>query len=184
MLKPVLVFVTGGKQDIRYIDSRLVQRLQNFVANARAQGMTFTFDTLFRTQAQQDAIQTPNTKNITGTSPHAAGLAVDIDVHTSLKPNGISSLPALTAAARQPNSRFSPLSNQEKDPPHFQANDLITRDSSGKVDAQYMALIAENQQSFLDLEKMRTSDPSQFSSLVTEIDSFTSGGEAIGQAAP
>jgi len=182
MLSPVLVFVTGGTQDIRYIDRRLVQRLQNFVANARSQGMTFTFDTLFRTQAQQDGIQTANTKNTTGTSPHTAGLAFDVDVHTSLKPNGIDSLPALTAAARQPNCRFSPLSNQEKDPPHFQANDLITRDGSGQVDAHYMALIAENQQSFLDLEQMRGNDPGQFASLVTKVDSFTSGGQVAGQA--
>jgi len=173
MLKPVLVFVTGGRQDIRYIDSRLVQRLQNFVANARAQGMTFTFDTLFRTQSQQAAIQTPNTKNVTGTSPHTAGLAFDVDVKTSLKPNGLASLPALTAVARQPNCNFSPLNNQAADPPHFQANDLITRDDTGHVDQRYMALIAENQQSFLDLEQMRTDDPGQFNALVTPIDSFT-----------
>ncbi len=175
MLSPVLVFVTGGTQDIRYIDSRLVQRLQNFVANARAQGMTFTFNNLLRTQAQQAGIQTSNTKNTIGTSPHTAGLAFDVDVHTSLKPNGINSLPSLTAAARQPNCNFSPLSNQMDDPPHFQANDLITRDSSGQVDAQYMALIAENQRSFLDLERMRTSNPGQFASLVTAIDSYTTG---------
>ena len=181
MLSPVLVFVTGGTQDIRYIDSRLVQRLQNFVANARAQGMTFTFDTVFRTQTQQAGIQTANTKNTTGTSPHTAGLAFDVDVHSSLKPNGISSLPALTAAARQPNCSFSPLNNQMADPPHFQANDLITRDSGGQVDAQYMALIAENQQSFLEFEQMRTSNPSQFSSLVTAIDSYTTGGQAMSQ---
>ena len=173
MLSPVLVFVTGGKQDIRYIDSRLVERLRNFVANARTQGLTFTFDTLFRTQAQQAAIQTTNTKNTTGTSPHLAGVAFDVDVETSLKPNGIDSLPALTAAARQPNCNFSPLSKQTADPPHFQANDLITRDSSGHVDEKFLSLIAENQQSFLDLEQMRTSDPAHFASLVTTIDSFT-----------
>jgi len=173
MLSPVLVFVTGGRQDIRYIDSRLVQRLQNFVANARSQGMTFTFDTLFRTQAQQAAIQTPNTKNVTGTSPHTAGVAFDVDVVTSLKPNGLDSLPALTAEAQRPNSNFSPLKNQAADQPHFQANDLITRDAAGKVDQRYLTLIDENQQSFVDLEQMRTGNPSQFNALVTEIDSFS-----------
>ena len=173
MLTPVLVFVTGGRQDIRYIEGRLVKRLQNFVANARSQGMTFTFDTLFRTQAQQAAIQTPNTKNVTGTSPHTAGVAFDVDVRTSLKPNGIASLPALTLQARQPNCNFSPLANQLADAPHFQANDLITRDGTGRVDQKYLALIAGNQQSFLDLEQMRKSDPTQFNALVVAIDSFT-----------
>jgi hypothetical protein len=184
MLSPVLVFVTGGKQAIRYIDTRLVQRLQNFAANARAAGMTFTFDTLFRTQAQQAAIQTTNTKNTSGTSPHTAGLAFDVDVHTSLKPNGIDSLPALTAAARQPNCNFSPLRNQAADPPHFQANDLITRDGTGHVDGKFLSLIAENQQSFLDLERMRVSDPAQFASLVTTIDSFTTAQGAAAHTAP
>ena len=183
MLSPVLVFVTGGKQDVRYIDSRLVQRLQNFVANARTQGMTFTFDTLFRTQAQQAGIQTTNTKNTTGTSPHTAGVAFDVDVKTSLKPNGINSLPALTAAARQANCNFSPLSNQAADPPHFQANDLITRDGTGHVDAKFLSLIAENQQNFLDLEQMRSSDPAKFASLVTKIDSFSTGSQVATQSA-
>ena len=173
MLTPLSVFVTGGKQDIRYIDSRLVKRLQNFVANARSHGMTFTCDTLFRTQAQQAAIQTPNTKNVTGTSPHTAGVAFDVDVKTSLKPSGIASLPLLTAQARQLNCNFSPLTNQAADPPHFQANDLITRDGAGHVDQRYLALIAENQQSFLDFEEMRSNNPNQFNTLVIAIDSFT-----------
>lgn len=175
MLSPIRVFVGGGGPAIQYIDSRLVVRLQNFVTNARARGLTFTFNNLFRTQAQQGAIDTANTHNVTGTSPHAAGLALDVNIATSLKPNGAASFPALTAAARLPNSNFSPLNNQAADPPHFQANDLITRNADGSVDQAYRALIAENQQSFLDMEKLRLENPDQFNRLVTTIDSFTTG---------
>ncbi len=173
MLSPVRVFVSGGKPAIQYIDKRLVVRLQNFVANARARGMTFTFNNVFRTQAQQGGIQTQNIHNVKGTSPHTAGLAFDINIESSLKPNGAGSLPSLTAAARLPNSNFSPLSNQAADPPHFQANDLITRNADGSVDQTYLNLVAENQQSFLDMEKMRVEDPDQFHGLVVTIDSFT-----------
>jgi len=171
MLSPVRVFISGGVPAIQYIDSRLV--VQNFVANARARGMTFTFNNILRTQAQQGQIETQNIHNVTGTSPHTAGVAFDVNISSSLKPNGIASLPDLTAAARMPNSRFSPLSNQAEDPPHFQANDLITRNPDGSVDQAYRNLIAENQQSFLDLEKLRRENPDQFNSLVTSIDSFT-----------
>jgi len=172
-LKPIKVYVTGGKQEIRYIDSRLVTRLQNVVANARANGMTFTFSEVFRTQAQQDGIKTTNTKNTTGTSPHAAGLAFDVNVATSLKPNGSKSLPDLTTAAGKDNANFSPLSNQSADPPHFQANDLITRDAKGNVDQAYKDLIDENQNSYTDLEKERKDNPDEFNKKVVEIDSYT-----------
>lgn len=173
MLSPVRVFISGGVPAIQYIDRRLVVRLQSFVANARARGMTFTFNNIFRTQTQQAGIDTQNTHNVTGTSPHTAGLAFDINISSSLKPNGTASLPALTAAARLPNCSFSPLQNQAADPPHFQANDLITRNSDGSVDQVYRSLIAENQQSFLDMEKLRRENPDQFNRLVTTIDSFT-----------
>jgi hypothetical protein len=139
----------------------------------RGKGMTFTFNEVFRTQAQQSDIKTGNTKNTTGTSPHAAGLAFDVNVSTSLKPNGSKSLPDLTTAAGAKDANFSPLSNQSADPPHFQANDLITRDDKGNVDQSYKDLIEENQKSYTDLEKLRQDNPDEFNKTVVEIDSYT-----------
>jgi hypothetical protein len=54
---------------------------------------------------------------------------------------------------------LSPLNNQAADPPHFQANDLITRGKDGKVDDQFKALVEENQQQAQEYEKKRKENP-------------------------
>jgi uncharacterized protein RhaS with RHS repeats len=172
-LRPVRVYLTGNVQGIRYIDTRLVPRLERFVQAARESGLTFTFNELFRTQSQQAGIRTSFTKNTRGTSPHAAGVAFDVNVSTSLTPGGLKSLPALTTAAGSEGANFSPLANQAADLPHFQANDLITRGSDGKPDQAYMDLIQENQASFVELEKLRKENPPEFQKRVIGIDSYT-----------
>jgi hypothetical protein len=70
-------------------------------------------------------------------------------------------------------ANFSPLADQSKDPPHFQANDLITRDKSGSVDQAYKDLIEENQKSYTELEKLRKEKPDEFNKKVVVIDSYT-----------
>ena len=170
-LRPVSVHLSGGR-GIQYIDVRLVQRLQQFARAARERGLTFTFNRLYATQEEQAAVTTTNTKNITGTSPHTAGLAVDINVRTSLKPSS-ATLSDLNAAAAVEGSQFSPLLNQDEDPGHYQANDLIIRDATGKLDQSYRNLIEENRASFRELEELRRSNPAEFEKLVVEIDTYT-----------
>jgi RHS repeat-associated protein len=172
-LWPISVYTTGGRMQVRYIDAQLVVRLQYAVAYAREKGLTFTFNELFRTQTQQSKIRTSNTKNTKGTSPHAAGLAVDINVSSSLRPNGLKSLHDLTTALGEVSVGLSPLSNQSADLPHFQANDLITRDKYGKVDQAYLDRIQENQHSYVSWETLRKESPNVFNSLVIPIDSYT-----------
>lgn len=171
-LRPVYVHVTGGQQDIRYIDARLVPRLQRFAEASLGRGLSFTFNELFRTPEHHEGIVTPFTKNTTGTSPHLAGLAVDINVATSLTPGFLASLPDLNAAAAVKGSELSPLSNQMDDPGHYQANDLITRDANGKVDHAFMELIKENQASFTELEQLRQTNPTEFGNRVVQIDTY------------
>ena len=161
---PIRVLMKGGKAKIGYVDSRMVPRLQSMVTTAHKKGVSFTFSSLLRTQAEQDAIKTGNTRNNKGTSPHTAGLAVDINVKSSLKGTD---LPGLTKIAR--GADLSPLSNQALDPPHFQANDLITRGDDGKVDDQFKALVTTNQQQMQDYEKLRLEDPEKFEAEVVTI---------------
>jgi RHS repeat-associated protein len=161
---PVRLLMTGGKPKIAYIDGRMVPRLQNLVTTAHKQGVSFTFSSLLRTQDQQDGIKTSNTKNNKGTSPHTAGLAIDINVKSSLQGTDLAGLTTIARGAD-----LSPLNNQDADPPHFQANDLITRDKKGKVDDQFKALVEENQQQTQDYEKLRKEDPEKFEKDVVDI---------------
>jgi len=169
-LKPVRVYFSGGNQRIGYVDARLVPRLEKFVAAARDSGLTFTFNNILRTESQQAGIKTPFTKNTTGTSPHLAGLAFDVNVASSLLPGGEKSLPNLRKAAATEGANFSTVAN---DPPHFQANDLITRGADGKVDQTYLDLIQTNQADYVRLEKLRQENPTEFEKQVTNIDSYT-----------
>ncbi|MCU1228007.1 MAG: hypothetical protein JWO97_891 [Acidobacteria bacterium] len=161
---PVRGLMTGGKAKIAYVDSRMVPRLQNLVATAHKHGVSFTFSSMLRTQDQQNATVTGNTKNNKGTSPHTAGLAVDINVSSSLKGTNLA---GLTTIARGVD--LSPLNNQAADPPHFQANDLITRGKDGKVDDQFKALVVVNQQQVEDYEKLRKTDPGKFEKDVVDV---------------
>ena len=77
-VRPVVVIGTGGKPVLTYVDVRMVPRLNALNLDAHRAGVSFTYNNVFRTREQQDAIVTPNTRNTTGTSPHLAGLAVDI----------------------------------------------------------------------------------------------------------
>ena len=159
VLTPIEIRDSQGNIRITYIDTRLVGRLQNFVNNAAQQGVTFTFNNVFRSESEQNALSTNYTHNTTGTSPHEAGVAFDINVNTSLKGTD---LKGLTKIAGESGSKFSPLANQAADPPHFQANDLITRGADGKVDQKYKDLIKENQNSYQQLEQQRRDDPQEF----------------------
>jgi RHS repeat-associated protein len=161
---PVRLLMTGGKAKIAYVDSRMVSRLQNLVTTAHKQSVSFTFSSLLRTQDQQDGIKTSNTKNKKGTSPHTAGLAIDINVKSSLQGTDLAGLTTIARGAD-----LSPLNNQDADPPHFQANDLITRGNDGKVDDQFKALVEENQQQAQDYEKLRKEDAEKFEKEVVDI---------------
>lgn len=89
---------------------------------------------------------------------------------SSLKPNGEKSLPDLRSAAGVEGVNFSTVAN---DPPHFQANDLITRGPDGNVDQTYLDLIKTNQADYTQFEKLRQEDPAEFEKKVTTIDSYT-----------
>jgi hypothetical protein len=86
-------------------------------------------------------------------------VAFDINVKTSLQGTD---LQGLTKLAGEQGSNFSPLPDQKKDPPHFQADDLITRDAKGKPDQKYRDLIKENQKSYRDLERLKKEDPEEY----------------------
>ncbi len=167
-VQPVSMTFSGGNRAVTYVDSRMVPRLQGFLYAARQQGISFTFNSVFRTAAQQDAIVTGNTVNTTGTSPHLAGLAVDINVGSSLVGTNLA---GLTELAGQ--HCLSPLDNQSNDPPHFQAGDLITRGLNGAVDQAYKNLIDENQAQQALLEEARRQVPETFNQNVIELDGAT-----------
>jgi len=154
----------SAKPRIVYVDSRMVSRIQTLVSTAHSQGVSFTFNNMLRTPDQQDAIKTGNTKNVKGTSPHTAGLALDINISTSLKGTDLAGLTTIARGAD-----LSPLRNQADDKPHFQANDLITRGKDGKVDDQFIALVEENQKQVEDYEKLRKDNPEEFERHVIEI---------------
>ncbi|MFZ2493947.1 MAG: RHS repeat-associated core domain-containing protein [Thermoanaerobaculia bacterium] len=154
---PVRVLMTRSRPQITYVDTRMIPRLQTLMTASQKQGVTFTFNEVFRTQKYHDGIKTAFTKNTTGTSPHTAGLAVDINVATSLRGTDLAGLTALAAGAQ-----LSPLNNQAADPPHFQASDLITRDAKGKANEKFKDLIKENQTQAADFEKMRQENPERF----------------------
>jgi len=161
---PVRVLMSSGKPRIAYVDSRMVPRIQKLVTTAHKQGVTFTFNNLLRTQDQQDSLKTSNTKNNKGTSPHTAGLAIDINISTSLKGTDLA---GLTALARD--ADLSPLRKQADDKPHFQANDLITRGDDGKVDDQFKKLVEENQKQVEEYERLRKECPESFENEVVRI---------------
>jgi RHS repeat-associated protein len=161
---PIRVLMSGGKAKIGYVDSRMVPRLQTLVTTAHKQGVSFTFSSLLRTQDEQDAVKTTNTKNKKGTSPHTAGVAVDINVSSSLKGTDLAGLTTIARGAD-----LSPLNKQADDRPHLQANDLITRGDDGKVDDQFKALVEENQQQVRDYEKLRKEDRDKFEKDVVDI---------------
>jgi RHS repeat-associated protein len=139
-VRPVEVSMTGGVRRVTYVDARVVGRLRRLHVDAAQAGVSFTFNNVFRTPAQQNALRTRNTRNTIGTSPHLAGLAVDINVATSLRGTGLRGLTEMAAGAG-----LAPLANQDADPPHFQASDLITRAENGAVDGMYRLLLEENQ---------------------------------------
>jgi RHS repeat-associated protein len=165
---PVRVLTSNKKHlstapRVVYVDSRLVPRLQKMVAAASKKGISFTFNNLLRTPSEQNGIKTDNTKNNKGTSPHTAGLAIDINVCCMQGTN----LDGITAIARD--AGLSPLNDQAKDKPHFQANDLITRGDDGKVDDEFKDLVKENQQQVEHYETMREEDPEAFDKNVVTI---------------
>jgi hypothetical protein len=116
---------------------------------AAERGVKFTFNNVFRTPEDQDRIITGNTKNTIGTSPHFVGLAFDINVSriegTDLK--------GLTKLAGE--FGFSPLRNQARDRPHFQANEFITRGTDGRVDLAYPKMLELNQRQYRAYEFIR-----------------------------
>ena len=67
-----LVVQTQAGRKVTYVDSRVEQAFRAFVEDARQEGVKFTFNNVFRTQADQDAISTANTRNTSETSPHLA----------------------------------------------------------------------------------------------------------------
>ena len=63
----------------------------------------------------------------------------------------------------------SPLRNQSQDPPHFQANDLITRGADGLADEAFKKQIEQNQKHYIELEALRENDPEAFDGLVLRL---------------
>jgi RHS repeat-associated protein len=134
-----MVVETHLGRRITFVDSRVEQAFRAFVEDARQDGIKFTFNNVFRTQADQDAINTVNTRNTSGTSPHLVGLAFDVNI-SALSAEDRDKLVALAAQ-----HGFLRLANPANDPPHFQALEFITRTLSGQPDSDYMLMLAENQ---------------------------------------
>jgi RHS repeat-associated protein len=134
----VLQFATGAK--LTYLDTRVVNDVRAIVSEAAAHGVEFRFTSVFRTPEGQASLDTPYTKNTTGTSPHLVGLAIDIDVD-HLQGTDLAGLTAIAGA-----HGLKPLiTGQADDPPHFEARALITRGPNGKVDQAYRDMLALNQ---------------------------------------
>lgn len=123
-------FDLPGLRGPSYVDESMVPKLERFIAYAREHGVEPNFNSAYRTQEQQDALQgNPNAITPASKSLHSTGFAVDMN---------FSSLPkadqqVLLDAAEHAGLKWGGLF-KKKDPPHFYSDlpEGVTRDQAIK----------------------------------------------------